>query len=58
MHLAAFREDIPVYKWLMILPGVCIGAKMAPFVRARLGHLNLLRALAVLLACSAMKALV
>ena len=56
MHLI-FRTDIPIYKWLMILPGVGMGAKVAPFVRHNLGHRNLLRILWALLACSTAKAL-
>jgi len=36
LHLMALG-DVPVARWLMVLPGVFLGARLAPHVHARLG---------------------
>jgi len=46
------RENVPYDLWLMVLPGVCIGAFLAPFLHGLFGKNNILLLFATLLLLS------
>jgi len=48
MHLFILK-DIPIALWIMALPGVCIGAKIAPKVHEAIGIVNVLASFVIFL---------
>jgi uncharacterized membrane protein YfcA len=52
VHLL-YYHDIPLQLWVMVLPGVYIGAKYAPRVHELVGITKILMAFAIFLLCNA-----
>ena len=48
MHLFILK-DVPLVLWIMVLPGVFLGAKIAPFVHEALGIQNILASFVIFL---------
>lgn len=55
LHLAV-AGYVPIHRWLMVLPGIAVGARAAPRVHHALGHRTILALLVILLMLSALKA--
>ena len=52
VHLIVLR-DVPIAHWLAVLPGVAVGARLAPHVHAAVGLRNILMLFATFLVASA-----